>query len=179
MSEIKSTLDLVMERTRHLSLSDEEKNKQQREDYEKRLQGLLQQYADGALTVDGLVDKARTLQAEMKIEDHHLLTHAVIRRFDPDRGNDRWLALLENLAPEACAPLKGILENHRRQQADLLQNGQEAFAKELSDRDRIEGSAVVPNPLKNPTCRQDLATLRQATLDQINAVSEKHQSDTK
>ena len=179
MGEIKSTLDLVMERTRHLSLSAEEKDKQQREDYEKRLQGLLQQYADGALTVDGLLDSTRTLRTEMKIEDHHLLTQAVMRRFAPDQDNDRWVALLENLAPEACAPLKGILENHRRQRADLLQNGRESFAQELSEHDGIKGTAVVPNPLKNPTCRQDLATLRQATLDQINRISEKHQGVTK
>lgn len=179
MGEIKSTLDLVMERTRHLSLSAEEKDKQQREDYEKRLQGLLQQYADGASTVDGLLDSTRTLQTEMKIEGHHLLTQAVIRRFDPDQDNEPWVALLENLAPEACDPLKDILENHRRQQADLLQKAQEAFAQELSERDGIEGSAMVPNPLKNSTYRQDLATLRQATLDQIDAISEKHQGVSK
>ena len=42
MAEIKSTLDLVMERTRHLSQSTAEKEAQRRGDFEKRLQGLLQ-----------------------------------------------------------------------------------------------------------------------------------------
>jgi hypothetical protein len=179
MGEIKSTLDLVMERTRHLSLSTEEKEKQRREDFEKRLQGLLQQYADGALTVGGLRDKMHTLQTEMKIEDRQFMARAVLGRLDPDGDNAHWLALLENLAPEACAPLGDIFEYHRRQQANLLQKGQEALGRELSERDGIGGSAVVPNPLKNTTCQQGLADLRQATLDQINAISEKHQSVTK
>ena len=48
MSEIKSTLDLVMERTRQMTLSAEEKAHQKKADCEKRLQSLLLQ-ADALL----------------------------------------------------------------------------------------------------------------------------------
>ena len=39
MTEIKSTLDLVMEKTRHLILSDEEKQEQKENEFKKKLKG--------------------------------------------------------------------------------------------------------------------------------------------
>lgn len=46
MAEIKSTLDLVLERTKHLSQSSEEKQAQKQKDIANRLNGLLQKYQD-------------------------------------------------------------------------------------------------------------------------------------
>ena len=50
MAEIKSTLDLVLEKTRDMTLSSDEKQQQQREAIETRFRGLLQKYIDGSLT---------------------------------------------------------------------------------------------------------------------------------
>ena len=54
MGEIKSTLDLVMEKTKHLSLSDEEKQNQKNSEIEKRVNGLLQKCRDQILSTDEL-----------------------------------------------------------------------------------------------------------------------------
>ena len=54
MGEIKSTLDLVMEKTRHLTLSQEEKDSQKKVEVHKRLKGLVQKYRDNLLKKDGL-----------------------------------------------------------------------------------------------------------------------------
>jgi len=54
MGEIKSTLDLVMEKTRHLTLSPEEKDAQTKVEVHKRLKGLVQKYQDNLLRKDGL-----------------------------------------------------------------------------------------------------------------------------
>ena len=54
MGEIKSTLDLVMEKTRHLTLSREEKEEQKRVEVNKRLKGLVQKYQDNLLKKDRL-----------------------------------------------------------------------------------------------------------------------------
>ena len=50
MGEIKSTLDLVMERTRNLTLSDEEKQAHKQMAIASRIKGLLQKMLDGMLT---------------------------------------------------------------------------------------------------------------------------------
>jgi len=44
MGEIKSTLDLVLEKTKHLSLTSEERQLQQQNEIKKRIGGLLQKY---------------------------------------------------------------------------------------------------------------------------------------
>ncbi len=49
MGEIKSTLDLVMARTKHLTLTDEEKKTQQSVNVKQRLQGLIQKFQDHAI----------------------------------------------------------------------------------------------------------------------------------
>ncbi len=171
MAEIKSTLDLVMERTRHLSQSTAEKEAQRRGDFEKRLQGLLQQYADGALTAKGFSERASALQSEAGIESQHLVTQVVIRRIDPNQDSGPWLTLLEPLSPGICASLKEILAGYERRQTDLLKAGKETLRQELDRRHGIAGSAVVPNPLSSPAYQEDIAALKQETLSQIDALS--------
>ena len=46
MAEIKSTLDLVMEKTRHLTLSDEEKQEQKENEFKIKLKGPAQKFQD-------------------------------------------------------------------------------------------------------------------------------------
>ena len=92
MAEIKSTLDLVMERTKHLTMSSEERVGQQQKDFEKKLQGVLQQYADKVLAIDELMERVTGLQADFKIDDpiaffaeglYYLSKFAVYRSTNP------------------------------------------------------------------------------------------------
>lgn len=169
MGEIKSTLDLVMERTRHLSLSDEEKARQQKTDFDKRLQGLLQQYADGVLSVDALQDRAASLAAELDVKDRGVLVAAIAGRIDPDQDNRRWLELMGSAAPALRNPLEDILTDFSRRKADALRKSRDRLRQRLSSQHGIAGPAVVPNPLTDSTCRADLAALRQQALDQLEA----------
>jgi hypothetical protein len=169
MAEIKSTLDLVMERTRHLSLSDEEKAHQQKADFDKRLQGLLQQYADGVLSVDTLQDRTASLQAELGVKDRGVLVAAIVDRIDPDQDNRRWLELVGTTAPALRRPLEEILADFSRRKREMLQKSENRLRDHLASQHGITGSAVGPNPLKDSTCRADLAALRQQALDQLEA----------
>lgn len=173
MGEIKSTLDLVMERTRHLTLSDEEKKKQRTADFAKRLQGLLQQYADGVLRLEDLRERVAGLQAEVQIEDRQGVVDGVIERIAPDGDNAIWLALLAQEAPERCSALQKILEDHRRARADILDAGQQDQLDQLSDAHGISGSAVIPNPEGDPDCRQRLTDLGRGTRARITALRDR------
>jgi uncharacterized small protein (DUF1192 family) len=171
MGEIKSTLDLVMERTRHLSLSAEEKARQQREDFEKRLHGLLQQYADGALSVDELGERIAALQTECKITGRQIPLQAVFKRIDPKGDNQCWLDFLAELAPAVRDPLQEALSAHRRQQAGLMRECEARIREDLARRHGIEGSAVVPNPQRDAAYGEHLAALRHQTQSRIEAIS--------
>ena len=67
MGEIKSTLDLVMEKTKHLSLSDEEKQSQKKAELEKRVNGLLQKYQDQVLSLEQLLGEYTRLKQERSL----------------------------------------------------------------------------------------------------------------
>ena len=170
MGEIKSTLDLVMERTRHLSLSDEEKTRQRKEDFRKRLQGLLQRYADGALTVEGLREKIEALQAELKVDDPRVAVAAMAARLDPDRDNRIWLDLLAAFSPAVCGSLEAALQVYRRQRDDSLLEGAERLRHRLAQDYGISGTAVAPNPHKDPDCQAHLVRLRQQAKSRLAAL---------
>ncbi len=170
MGEIKSTLDLVMERTRHLSMSDEEKADQRRADFEKRLQGLLQQYADGALSVDALRDRIASLQAELAVTDRHGLAAAVVRRIDPDADPRRWLDLLDALEPAVHGPLADALSDYAHRRAERRQAAVARRREQLAVAYGIRGEAVVPNPQKDRACRSDLAALRSRMVERLEAI---------
>ncbi|BBO77003.1 hypothetical protein DSCW_44200 [Desulfosarcina widdelii] len=170
MGEIKSTLDLVMERTRHLSLSDEEKTHQRKEDFRKRLQGLLQRYADGALTVEDLREKIKALQAELKVDDPMVAVTAVAGRMEPDRDNRIWLDLLAVFAPAVCGSLEAALKVYRRQRDDSLWEGVERLRRRLAQDHGISGTAVAPNPHKDPECQAQLVRLRQQAKSRLAAI---------
>ncbi len=170
MGEIKSTLDLVMERTRHLSLSDEERQRQQAEAFEKRLQGLLQQFADGALTVDEAGERIAALRSEMGTVNRKGLMAAIGRRIDTERDNAHWLVLVEHEVPDLREPLAALLEGHRRQARDLLASSGRDELDRLAREHAVSGTAVRYNPASDPACQERLAALGEETRAGIEAL---------
>lgn len=168
MGEIKSTLDLVMERTRHLSMSAEEKTRLRQADFAKRLQGLLQQYADGAMAVDRLRDRINALQAEQNITDQRLVLTAIIERIDPEKDNQPWLTLLADLAPAIGRPLDELLAAFQREKADLSLASTKRLHEAIWRQHGIKGSAVVPNPAVDTAFIEQLAKLRQKTQARVD-----------
>jgi hypothetical protein len=169
MGEIKSTVDLVMARTRHLSMSAEEKARQRQADFGKRLQGLLQQYADGILTVDRLRDRIRALQEELTIVDQKAVMTAVIQRMEME-ANRPWLTLLADLKPDLSPHLEGALARFQNEKEALSQRALEGLRLSLAQQSGIAGTAVVPNPAKDPEYLQQRAALWEATQNRLAAI---------
>jgi hypothetical protein len=170
MGEIKSTLELVMERTSHLSLSKEEKVQQQRADFEKRLEGLLNKYAEAALSTDDFFDRIAKLQVEMKISDRQFILGAIFTRIIPENDNERWLKILENLVPDLIDSIRDILVDYHKQQVDLIQSSKKQLLNQLAQRHGIGGSAVIPNPEKDIGYLENLATIRRETQTRIETM---------
>jgi hypothetical protein len=170
MGEIKSTLDLVMERTSHLSMTPEEKARQREADFKKRLQGLLQQYADEKLGLQELLKSIGNLQAETGTKDARQVLGMVCKRVDPDEDTQAWIALLASLAPQVTGPLEDRLASYSDQKEHLVRNGAQQMRDRLAHDHAIHGSAVLPAPEQDEACRQELSTLREKTLAQIAAL---------
>ena len=160
MAEIKSTLDLVMERTKHLTMSTEERAGQQKKDFEKKLKGLLQQYADNILSIDELLEKITVLSKDRQIDDRKLVVSTVVQRIQPDLDNEHWLSLVGRLAPAVYTPLKEALADYRDKVAVLSKKGEQRLLERLARKYGIQGPAIVPNLLKYASHHAELSTLK-------------------
>jgi len=145
MADIKSTLDLVMERTKHLSLSAEEKDQQKSVEIDKKINGLLQKFTDGKLELGELFSALDDFKASEETGFQTTLLHVIMDRLDIDQDNRDLLTVLESYCHMEIAAIETILSAYhktRRQEAELRV---ESAKTELSQKHFISGSAVIPN----------------------------------
>ena len=145
MGEIKSTLDLVLEKTRHLSQTDEEKQVQKQKDIANRLNGLLQQYQDRMLSLTQLQRAYEKLKTEFNLTEHTALADRVIRRLDPDQDNRALFELLKHCCQLDYSGLAEVIHNYQAECREASHNRMEPIKERLARDYHISGSAVVPN----------------------------------
>jgi hypothetical protein len=144
MAEIKSTIDLIMERTKNLSASPEEREAYRRQQLEKHIRGLVQRLLDYSLTLDDVKDDLEREKKKNASDVATFLGKALAAQVDPEADNERLFRIINELtgAPEerlreALAVCRDEFESARA----LVMKRQ---TEELSSRG-ISGSAVLPN----------------------------------
>jgi len=148
MGEIKSTLDLVMEKTKNLSLSDEEKQAQKQKEVESRVRGLLQKYLDGWLDNNQLKIEYESLKKDSGLSDDAVMINEIFSRLDPNVDNRNLLEVIAKCCRLDPAALETLLDDCRRcrREHDEAADARMAQLKEdLARTHAISGSAVVPN----------------------------------
>ena len=142
MAEIKSTLELAMERTRHLTMSEEDKRNHAAREFKEIVNGLTLRYLEGQIDLDRFQAEFSRLQAGPfgKAE----AAAEIGRRIDPTADNSLVLDLIKHGLGYDISGIEAILkkfsetlhsEDRRtagRIRVDLLNKG-------------ISGSAVIPN----------------------------------
>ena len=167
MGEIKSTLDLVMEKTKHLSLSEDEKAGQQRDVYEKRIKGILQKYADGLFTLEDSQNQLTSIQENLGLNNNQPLVRQILDRVSPDQDSTLWLDLLDTYMPHLRTPIQNLLSTYAQRRKSLLQTGSQSYLEQLKSNHAIHGSAVLPNLIGDKTLQDKLTILRQEALSKI------------
>jgi len=150
MAEIKSTLDLVMERTRHLTLSREEKAARETEDYKRKLGGLIQRYLDRLITPGQWDKEFNRLMQSTGIPDHALPARVILDRMTPDGDNAALMDLLSRTFHADTAEISRILADRRMAAENATQLEMDRLKKNLETEKGISGSAVMPNPDNSP-----------------------------
>jgi hypothetical protein len=169
MAEIKSTLDLIMERTKNMQLSPAEKAEIRYRETSGTVRGWLQKFADGLLSVETL----HSLYAEASgksPEVRDLMRAALIERISLDGENTDTIALIERLLDIRTEPLKDLIRSFRNKRKRLDQQGRNTARAALADCG-ITGGAVVPNPSLDPARTEALAKLEAAFLKEREALS--------
>lgn len=145
MGEIKSTLDLVMERTRHLTLSSEEKAEQKMEEFTKGLNGLLQKFQDHFIKIEEFRKSFASLRETHGVENDDAVLEAVVGRIGLDEDNERMLVLLDAVCGRSGEPLTSVVGEYRSTLAREAERRRQEVERTLMKTRGISGSAVVPN----------------------------------
>ncbi len=145
MAEIKSTLDLVMERTKNLTMTEQEKRQQALAEFRTGVSALIRKYADGVLSPDQLQNELGLLGRASGGRDRGVILDEIAKRIDPDRDNQRLLDLLNEICKAGTAPIESALDEYDRAVAAKSHERIEELRVLLAHSFGISGSAVQPN----------------------------------
>jgi hypothetical protein len=168
MGEIKSTLDLVLEKTKNLTLSSEEKEEQKQKEIENRIKGMMQKYQDGMLSKNQLITDYEILKTDYNIMQDKTLILEIIERIEPDRDNRPLLEVLQECCAIDTAAIETIIENFRKAYLAASQNRMKRLKEDLAQQYNITGSAVLPNLDADEQWRQETRELRAGYEDHLN-----------
>jgi len=144
MGEIKSTLDIIMEKTKGLTVTKEEKESFRKKEAEGKVRGLLQRF------LDGFIDLERLKNEIGDFGDKHdgIVGEALLRecmgRMAPGADNTKLLDALENALGLDIAPIQKILQDYNHDLEQQRINRQQVIQKILEE-SGISGTAVIPN----------------------------------
>jgi len=145
MAEIKSTLDLVMEKTKHLTLSREEKEQQKLKEARQRIKGLFQKYKDQILKKEQLSQALEEMQAAGGLNVKDILLRELFNDLALGRDNQAHLILLNEICGMNTAGLASLFDSYSNDIKAATRERVQVLKDALAQKRSISGSAVVPN----------------------------------
>lgn len=161
MAEIKSTLDLVMERTRNFTLSEEEKRAQADAEFTARVKGMICKYEDGFLTAERFACELSQSMAEFRIADGGAVLGQIARKLDPHRDNAGVFTLLEALAGSLTRKLETLFERYATS-VEAIEAQARGRRLSLLEGRGISGPAVIPDIDGDVECVEETRRARMA-----------------
>jgi hypothetical protein len=169
MAEIKSTLDIIMERARKLTVTEEEKRDFKRQELEGRIRGLVQKYLDGFIDLDRLKAEVGLLQTEEEQMVRELIKEDVLGRIQLGQNNDPLLDLLSKTIDVNTGPIKELLDRFEKRMAREKEGRGKTLAEDLR-RKGVSGSAVIPNLNADETWIKTLSEAAQEFREELKSL---------
>lgn len=144
MAEIKSTLDIIMEKTKALTMTEEEKKTFQRKDWEGKVKGWVQKYFDGIIELDTLRSSFETEQTKYP-ELRQILKSELFKHIKLNGDNSELFRLLDEFLGIKSKKLDNLIQSFKSDLDAQRKEKIEKLREELTRR-KIYGSSVIPNP---------------------------------
>ena len=144
VGEIKSTLDLVLEKTRNLTLSEEEKRDLAREEVDKKIRGIANRYLDNHIPLSRLKEELESIQSDQPDLPYRLSTQHLLAHVDLDVDTSAILSALKEVVGFDIAPIEALQEEYRAEKERARRSFAEHTLSALKERG-VSGSAVVPD----------------------------------
>jgi hypothetical protein len=156
MGEIRSTMDIIMEKAKGLTVSDEEKRQFREQEMTGKIRGLVQRSLDGVMAMDRFRVEMSDIQEKDRDMADRLLREEVLTGIEPGKGNEIALAILREILGMDTGNITERLEIFSRQ-IEAERSSRAKLLMERLEKRGISGSAVIPNIEADPVWRGFLA----------------------
>ncbi len=175
MAEIKSTLDLVMEKTKKLEMTAEEKEELKRKEVFQKAMGLFHRYLDGTIPLNEIVREIEKLGSPSGATVKDILVSQWIEALSLGGDNEKLLKgikLLKDRDIEEANQKFLIVQDQYRSQKEMVRQEVSLQLIETLRKKGIRGTAVVPNVEGNPDWKGRLERLNEIYRKQMEEVKE-------
>ena len=173
MGEIKSTLDLIMEKTKGLTMTEEEKKALKRREMEGNVKGVVQKFLDGIFNLEGVTHELGALHEKGKELVQEILQKELMTRIRPGEDNGKIIKVLEketsldvSLLNQMLSEFESNIERERKKQE---KRQREALAEK-----GISGSALIPNLEARSEWVQYESELKQRLKRELGKMAKSH-----
>jgi hypothetical protein len=166
MAEIKSTLDIIMEKAKKFSVTEEEKQGFKRQELEGKMKGLVQKTLDGILDSERFQVELAALQAKERDLVDQILKDEVVARMEVEVNSEALLKMLKSAAGPESAVVEKVLTDFEKK-ADKQKDSRRQTLLESFKKKGISGSAVVPNLDADPEWARIKSEMRRDMQEKI------------
>ena len=159
MAKIKSTLDLVMERTKNLSMTDADKEKLRTKEGTDKAHAWIQRYIDGKIDA-GEMRKNMDAAIEKLPEIRDILKRELVRHIQPGRDNSAVIKALERVFGINPGPVEELITASQTQLITRKQHHLTLLRSDLKQ-GGVYGTAVVPNINKSSQWQESVLQARE------------------
>lgn len=164
MGEIKSTIDLVMEKTKRMRFSAKEHEQLKDDDYRIRAGILAKRYLNSYLNLDGLKKEIANFEEAIRGRILQDTRRELIDSLDPEGNFKRILAGIRVLTgesnPELIDGIERLIAEYHQARSKRYQTISDQM-KELLEKEGIFGDAVDPRVATDPTWEEALNQLQE------------------
>jgi hypothetical protein len=166
MAEIKSTLDIIMEKTKDLTMSDEEKKEFQKKETEGKMRGFLQKFLDGLIDINHLKMEVANLGEKQQPIVRETLIHECLGRIELEADNRPLLDVLENVAELETGSIRKVLSKYSQDLKEARRKREKILRTRLEETG-ILGTAVIPNIQADKEWIQYVAELKKRVREEM------------
>ncbi|MFH1243741.1 MAG: hypothetical protein V1689_15485 [Pseudomonadota bacterium] len=167
MGEIRSTLDIILEKTKGLTMTESEKEQFRRTEVEGKVRGYVQKFLDGAMNLEGVKREIASLGPMQHDLAREALVKECLDRMELEGENQKLLDALEYLTDADTRPLKEIVNRFLKEIEKQRKVREQVMGKTL-DNAGIRGSAVIPNILADPEWARYLSETREELRQELD-----------
>jgi hypothetical protein len=173
MGEIKSTLELAMERTKRFSVSEKERDEIKQKEALRKATGFFHRYREGHLSLNDVLKEVERMERKTATTVKEYLFSHWIDALSLDHDNDRILRGVESLKGKSIAEVKQrfdrLLSQYQREKDKVKKKAGVQLVEALK-KDGIWGSAVEPKFEGSELWKKEIENLDQPyrmTLEEI------------